>query len=88
MQVEHVSVWLESLAERGLIDGPSQRLLAAEVSLLAEQIDRDASNAALWGQYRAARAELQEVISDSDDGTFADLMERLRGSEVVDPPSG
>jgi hypothetical protein len=57
--------------------------------MLAEAIDADPTNAALWGQYRAAEAAVREVASRGDDDEFsrimADLSASIRDTEVAEP---
>ena len=45
--------------------------------MLAEAVDADPTNAALWGQYRAAEAAVREVANRGDDDEFSRLMARL-----------
>lgn len=57
--------------------------------MLAEAVDADPTNAALWGQYRAAEAAVREVASRGDDDEFsrimADLSASVRDTEVAEP---
>ena len=57
--------------------------------MLAEAIDADPTNAALWGQYRAAEAAVREVANRGDDDEFsrlmADLSASVRNPEVSEP---
>jgi hypothetical protein len=56
--------------------------------MLAEAVDADPTNAALWGQYRAAEAAIREAAG-SDDDDFARIMAELsadvRDPEVAEP---
>lgn len=71
-------------AEFGDVDGA---LLTGFV-MLAEAVDADPTNAALWGQYRAAETVIREAASGDDD-EFSRLMAQLsadvRDPEVVEP---
>mgnify|MGYP003548137045 FL=1 len=57
--------------------------------MLAEAVDADPTNAALWGQYRAAEAAVREVANRGDDDEFSRLMAGLsasiRDTEVAEP---
>ena len=57
--------------------------------MLAEAVDADPTNAALWGQYRAAEVVVREVANRGDDDEFSRLMAGLsasvRDSEVAEP---
>lgn len=57
--------------------------------MLAEAVDADPTNAALWGQYRAAEAAVREVANRGDDDEFSRLMAGLSASirdpEVAEP---
>lgn len=67
-------------------DGDSAMLTA--FVMLAEAVDADPTNAALWGQYRAAEVAIREA-SDSDDDDFSRIMAELsadvRHPEVAKP---
>lgn len=52
--------------------------------MLAEAVDSDPTNAALWGQYRAAEQLIREVAAGGDDDEFTQLMARL-SAEIRDP---
>ena len=45
--------------------------------LLGEAVDTDPSNAALWGQFRAALADLRSVGAGDNGDAFADLLAEL-----------
>ena len=49
---------------------------------LADAVDKDAANASLWREYRAAETALREV-SDDDTDDFASLLSQL-SAKVVD----
>lgn len=57
--------------------------------MLAEAVDSDPTNAALWGQYRAAEMGVREVANRGDDDEFsrllAGLSAEIRDSEVSEP---
>jgi hypothetical protein len=57
--------------------------------MLAEAVDSDPTNAALWGQYRAAEMGVREVANRGDDDEFsrllAGLSAEIRDSEVAEP---
>lgn len=63
--------------------GASAGALTAFV-MLAEAVDSDPTNAALWGQYRAAEQLIREVATGGDDDEFTQLMARL-SAEVRNP---
>lgn len=73
-----------SLGDRAECDAA---MLTAFV-MLAEAVDADPTNAALWGQYRAAEVAIREASgSDDDDFTriMAELSADVRHPEVVEP---
>lgn len=45
--------------------------------MLAEAVDADPTNAALWGQYRAAEIAVREVIGGDGDDQFSKLLAEL-----------
>jgi hypothetical protein len=54
---------------------------------LAEAVDADPTNAALWGQYRAAETVIREAASGGDDDfakLIAGLSADVRNAEVVE----
>jgi hypothetical protein len=53
--------------------------VAARVSLvmLAEAVDADPTNAALWGQYRAAEASMRALMEAGSGDAFQDLLAEL-----------
>jgi hypothetical protein len=55
---------------------------------LAAAVDVNPTNAALWGQYRAAEATIREAVSSGDDDDFSRLMAELsadvRDAEVAE----
>lgn len=57
--------------------------------MLAEAVDADPTNAALWGQYRAAEAAAREVANRGDDDEFSRLLAgmsaSIRNAEVAEP---
>jgi hypothetical protein len=57
--------------------------------MLAEAVDSDPTNAALWHQYRGAEAAVREVATSGDDDEFSRLMAKLsaavRDPEVAEP---
>ena len=80
------------LAADALVDALSEyvvgtsEVLAASVQMLAEAVDSDPTNAALWGQYRAAVDQLRGLGATDDDDAFSKLMEQLgSGTDVRDP---
>ena len=68
--------------------GVAEALIVSFV-MLAEAVDSDPTNAALWGQYRAAEAAVREVATGGDDDEFSRLMAKLsaavRDPEVAEP---
>jgi hypothetical protein len=71
-------------AEFGDVDGA---LLTGFV-MLAEAVDADPTNAALWGQYRAAETVIREAASGDDDEfsrLMAELSANVRDPEVAEP---
>jgi hypothetical protein len=55
--------------------------------MLAEAVDADPTNAALWGQYRAAETVIREAASGGDDDfakLIAGLSADVRNAEVVE----
>lgn len=63
----------------------ADRVLAATAQMLGEAVDADPTNAALWGQYRAAVDQLRAVRATVDDDAFSKFMAELGGTEVRDP---
>jgi len=55
--------------------------------MLAEAVDADPTNAALWGQYRAAELAVREVANRGDDDEFSRLMAQL-SADVRNPEVG
>lgn len=57
--------------------------------MLAEAVDADPTNAALWGQYRAAEILIREAVTSGADDEFsrsiAELSAALRDPEVAEP---
>ena len=57
--------------------------------MLAEGVDADPTNAALWGQYRAAEILIREAVTSGTDDEFsrsiAELSAALRDPEVAQP---
>ena len=75
---------VSSLGERA--DGDAA--LLTTFVMLAEAVDADPTNAALWGQYRAAESAIREASgSDDDDFTriMAELSADVRNAEVAEP---
>lgn len=54
---------------------------------MAEALDLDPSNAALWGRYLGALGALLEADSDADDDLSAALAEIRGATEVGDTPT-
>jgi phage tail protein X len=80
-------VTLKALAGAGRVEPVDEALVQACRSM-AEQLDVDPSNAALWRQYRETVAELTEADVDVDDG-LADALAALRSATPVgNPPEG
>jgi hypothetical protein len=52
--------------------------------LLGEAVDSDPTNAALWGQFRAALADLRGVGAGGDDDAFAVFLASLGAPSVRD----
>jgi hypothetical protein len=52
--------------------------------LLGEAVDADPTNAALWGQFRAAIADLRGVGAGGDDDALAQLLAGLGAPDVRD----
>lgn len=50
--------------------------------MLAEAVDADPTNAALWGQYRAALDVVKGAGASGDDDAFTRLMAELGGATV------
>lgn len=50
--------------------------------MLAEAVDADPTNAALWGQYRAALDVVKGAGASGDDDAFTRLMAELGGAPV------
>ena len=63
--------------------------MATGFVMLAEAVDSDPTNAALWGQYRAAELAVRGVATRGDDDEFSRLMAELsaevRDSSVREP---
>lgn len=57
--------------------------MATGFVMLAEAVDSDPTNAALWGQYRAAELAVRGVATRGDDDEFSRLMAEL-SAEVCD----
>ena len=55
--------------------------------MLADAVDADPTNAALWGQYRAAEQSIRGATSGDDDFTrfLSGLSADVRNSEVAKP---
>lgn len=56
---------LKALAEAGRLDDATEALVALARGL-AEAVDADPSNAALWREYRVTVAALNELATDDD----------------------
>lgn len=53
--------------------------------MLGESVDADPTNASLWGQFRAALADLRGVgVEDGDDGGVESLLVALGAADVRD----
>lgn len=63
---------------------PKDLPVAVMVEMLAEAVDADPTNAALWGQYRSAYEQLRG-LSDHDDDEFDKLLPDLSAAEVRHP---
>ena len=61
----------------------SSTVLAASVQMLAEAVDSDPTNAALWGQYRAAVDQVRGLGATDDDDAFTKLLDQLASSTDV-----
>lgn len=53
--------------------------------MLAESVDSDPTNGALWGQYRAAELQLRGVTDRGKESTFESLLKELGASGPVVP---
>ena len=80
-----VDVSLGALEDLGRLD-PIDEAAVETVRVLADALDYDAGNAALWGQFRAAFSELRGA-DGGDDDELARLAAEMR-AEVVDPKDG
>jgi hypothetical protein len=77
---------LAALRDLGRIDRVDSALVQALKSM-ADSLDHDPSNAALWGRYLGALNNLLGADGDADSG-FADALAEIRGAtEVGDPAS-
>jgi hypothetical protein len=72
---------LAALRDLGRIDRVDSALIQALKSM-ADSLDRDPSNAALWGRYLGALGDLLGADSDADSG-FADALAEIRGATEV-----
>lgn len=64
----------------------ADQVLASTVAMLGEAVDADPTNAALWGQYRAAVDQIRAVRPADDDDEFTKFLANLGGSEVRNAP--
>jgi hypothetical protein len=60
--------------------GETEEALLVGFVMLAEAVDADPTNAALWGQYRASEVAVREVANRGDDDEFSRLMAGLSAS--------
>lgn len=67
---------IATLRELGRIEPVDEAMTVAFV-LLADAVDGDPTNAALWGQYRAAEVALRGLGADGDDDALAEFLESL-----------
>lgn len=63
----------------------ADQVLAATAQMLGEAVDADPTNAALWGQYRAAVDQLRSVRATGDDDAFSKFLSDLSDAKVRDP---
>ncbi len=80
-----VDVSLASLEDLGRLN-PIDEASVETVRVLADALDEDAGNAALWGQFRAALSELRG-LSDGGDDELDKLAAEMRAA-VGDPKDG
>ena len=73
----------ETLRDLGRIELIDEALVDV-AALLGESVDADPTNASLWGQFRAALAELRGVGAGGDDDEFAKFLAGL-STDVRDP---
>lgn len=77
------------VATLGELVADSDTALVTAFVMLAEAVDSDPTNAALWAQYRAAEASVREVANRGDDDEFSRLLAGLsaevRDAEVGEP---
>lgn len=76
MQLEKTSAALEQLRIGGLLTGSTSAALAAAVKGLAEAVDNEPSNAALWRAFLQAWKELRVEVNGRVDES-ADKLDRL-----------
>lgn len=62
---------------------PADEAHLVAASMLGEAVDADPTNAALWGQYRAA-LDVVRGVGDGDDDAFTRLLAELGASPVCD----
>lgn len=62
---------------------PADEAHLVAASMLGEAVDADPTNAALWGQYRAA-LDVVRGVGDGDDDAFTRLLAELGASPVRD----
>jgi hypothetical protein len=77
---------LSVLAELGRLDRVDAAVVQALRSM-AEALDMDPSNAALWGRYLGALGVLLEADGDADSDLAAALAEIRGATQVGNPPS-
>jgi len=77
-----LAVSLATLDDLGRLN-PIDEAQVATVRVLADALDHDAGNAALWGQFRSAWLELRG-IDDADADELGRLAAEMRAA-VVDP---
>lgn len=72
---------LAELHHTEVVDGAQIRAFV----MLAESVDGDPTNAALWGQYRAAELQLRGVTDRGKESAFDALLKDLAASGPVVP---
>lgn len=72
-----------SLRDLGRLEGVDEATVTV-AAMLGAAVDSDPTNAALWGQFRAALDDLRGVGVSGDDDAFAQLMASIGSADLRD----